>query len=226
MGRIKSHIRAYRNGDTALRNRYHSAWSMLLNFSVAAGKTVIGIVTFSLFIVISGIYSLGIGLAKKMYYTGCGKGRENEKKYFLLMALLLLASSVMYIIYMICLLFSHSQTVYGEITAISIAAISFFELGIAVRGLVKCRKKGNLLLSGLKIVNLSGAFISLVLTQTALLSFTMGSTSADMETAARSNAAIGILMGCVSLALAVYMLTVYNGKKKQDSPEISAGIND
>lgn len=66
------------------------------------------------------------------------------------------------------------------------------------------RHNHTLLIHAIKMINLSASIIALVLTQTALLSFTDMET--DLQVISRSNGVIGVLMGIVVTAIGVYMV--------------------
>lgn len=197
--------REYRLGDFRTRTRITTLFSMLGNFALAAGKAVIGIFTVSLFMLVSAFYSALTGLAKQFYYRGaliCKEDIKKETVYYCFMAIFLLAASLVYSLYMVRLFFLSSGLVYGKIAGITVAAVSFTELFMAVRGLVKSNKLNDMLVSGLKIVNLSVALTALVLTQSALLSFTSGVEIAYSYV----TAAFGLCVGLVSSLLSVLML--------------------
>lgn len=197
--------REYRSGDFRTRTRITALFSMLGNFALAAGKAVIGIFTLSVFMLVSAFYSVFSGLAKQFYYRGAAAGREDAKKevgYYFCMAVFLLVASLVYSLYMVRLFFLSEGLVYGTIAGITVAAVSFTELFMAVKGLVKSNRLKDMLVSGLKTVNLSGALTAIVLTQTALLSFTSGAEAAYSG----ATAVFGLCVGLVSSGLAVSML--------------------
>lgn len=132
----------------------------------------------------------------------CKEDIKKETVYYCFMAIFLLAASLVYSLYMVRLFFISSGLVYGKIAGITVAAVSFTELFMAVRGLVKSNKLNDMLVSGLKIVNLSAALTALVLTQSALLSFTSGIEIAYSYV----TAAFGLCVGLVSSLLSVLML--------------------
>lgn len=184
--------------------------SMVFNFAIAAGKLVIGLATLSVYIIISAFYSLGVGLAKQIYYRGYLKALDDpscEPKYYLRISLVLMASSLVYIGYMIRLFFIKNSFHYSMFLGIAIATVSFFELIVAIVGLVKSNRRKDLLLSGLKTVNLSSALVALVLTQIAILSFT--SSGAQAVDHSFNNALFGIGMGSVSLIFSLLMALKY-----------------
>jgi hypothetical protein len=187
--------------------KYTARISMLGNFLVAAGKVALGIFTASVFFLISGIYSIGIGYAKSTYYAGLKKSDtslKSEKPFFIKIAITLFASGVVYIIYMMRLFFISASFDYGTIPSIGIAAISFLEIGMAIGGLLRAGKQRDLLLSGLRCINLSSGMTAIVFTQVALLS--LGGTGAENSI---YNAIGGVVFGGLCVMLSVAMVVLY-----------------
>ncbi len=106
--------------------------------------------------------------------------------------------------------FSPDVVRYDTIVGISIAAFAFLDLGLAIAGLVRSGRRKDLLLSGLKTVNFSGALAAIALTQAALLSFS--GEEVVSPAVLQGNAAMGILVGAVSCLLALRMLVRF-GKR-------------
>ena len=218
MGKGKRLLSEYRRADASGRSRMTARVSMLAHFSAAACKMAAGVFALSGFLVISGLYSAGIGTAKGIYDRGAALSRGNrtqELRYYRNIAMILLISALAYMTWMARLFFSPPAFRYGRILGIGIAALSFWDLGAAIWGLVDSGKRKDILLSGLRTVNLSSAMTALVLTQTAILSFTHEPTVQAMAADARSNAVLGLLVGCVSCILSVWMLFRYRREARQ-----------
>lgn len=90
---------------------------------------------------------------------------------------------------------------YNKIVGITIAAFTFFELGLNIRGIIIERKNKIPLFHALKMINLAFACICLVLTQTALLSFGQIGKEYSMW-----NGVMGILMGSLAVMLGIMMM--------------------
>ena len=91
-------------------------------------------------------------------------------------------------------------SVTGMIAAITIAAVSFYDLGAAIAGLIGAAKAKDGFGVELKRINLSGALAALALTQTALLSVSGGqalSSSGIMGVVAGAVTAIGALLSAL-----------------------------
>jgi hypothetical protein len=89
---------------------------------------------------------------------------------------------------------------YDKWVAITIAAVTFAELGISIWGAVTARKDGEPLVEATKLVNVAAAVVLLVLTQSALLSF-----AGDINDAAAFTGASGVFLGLVAAAIGVVM---------------------
>ena len=99
----------------------------------------------------------------------------------------------------------HPKTVnYGKITAITIATITFTEIGVNVWGVIKYRKYHSPLFHALKIISLGASLISLVLTQSAILAF------ADEAQDPSVNGFLGTVTGICAALLGVYMIRRIN----------------
>lgn len=176
------------------------------NFVVGTGKLIIGIISLSLFTCVSAFYTYGMVVAK-----GCalwGRRYERQKQYayynYRLTAIILIVASILYVIYSMRLLWRPEHTSYNIYVGITIATFTFAEIGINIRGVCVHLKKDNMLGHALKMANLATSLIALVLTQTALLSFTHeGMADYDPSVA---NGLMGMLMGLVSSLLGGYML--------------------
>jgi hypothetical protein len=98
--------------------------------------------------------------------------------------------------------------------SIGIAAVTFTEIGFNIRGVIVTRHEHTLLIHAIKMINLSAALITLVLTQTALLSF--ANKEAESLEISKANGVIGILMGTVATLIGFYMICRVKKLKKQD----------
>lgn len=158
--------------------------SMTLNGISALVKMILGIYTFSLFPILSACYSLGIMIAKYFAITEHKRtkeasiGEEVEKRHYhcyQLIGVVILISSLLFVIYSFRLFIIQEHFVkYSTIGAIAIATVTFFEIGAAIRGVFLARKKEDQLMESIRLTNLATALISLVLTQTAIMSFAHG----------------------------------------------------
>lgn len=179
--------------------------SMTKDFVYAAIKLGVGIYSFSFFMIINGLFSICIGWAKKIYFKGINDNEKNPLIYFKNIALLIFFGGVIYTIYMTRLFFHPMKSNYTNITAISIATISFLELGFAIAGLVK---SNTILETALRCINLSSSFTAIVTTQIAILAFTSYADSS------KPNGLLGIIFGSFIILTSLFMFVYYFKKKK------------
>ena len=212
IGWLKKKIKVIRH--TLLISRV----SMYKDYVFAAIKIIFSIFTQSYFLSVSGLYSICIGFAKGSFFKGKSIGekldpqsheyKQNEYKHLARMASFILIGSIIYVVYMTRLFFISSTYNYGEIPAITIAAVSFTEIALSI---IHLKKAKGALFAGLRCVNLSSAFTAIVLTQVAILSF------ADETDCSVYNAISGTIFGCLCFALAIVMFCYYFSYKKKAS---------
>lgn len=172
--------------------------SLALSAVATVIKLTAGAVSASVFIVISGFYSCGTGIAKAL----CFKGRnETDKgrcaKFYLAIAGVLTVSALLYIAGAVRQFFVPAFFGFGLIPAIAVAAVAFYDLGAAIYGLVKAAHAKNGFRVALKWINLSSAFAAIALTQVAILS--VNSDGGDPI----ANAAMGLVAGAVMAGCAL-----------------------
>lgn len=187
-----------------------SKLSMVKDYIFAAAKIIFGMFVASYFFIVSGLYSICVGLSKRSFFIGkeineSFEGNRaniisNEYKHLAKIAFFILIGSVVYVIYMARLFFISSNFYYGEIPAVTIAAISFTELTLSI---INLKKSKGILNTGLRCVNLTSAFTAMVLAQIAILSF------ADNTDSFLYNAIIGTLFGGLCIVVAIIMFIYY-----------------
>ena len=127
------------------------------------------------------------------------------------MALSLAFSSIIYIGYAFRLLYNETLPTYHLIIRITIAAVSFLELGLSIYGLRKMFKVNNILFSGLKFVNFSSALAAIALTHSVLII-----EDASYDIIINSTMAICFAVGVISLMMSIYMLVNYSRLNKKE----------
>lgn len=202
------------------QNRYNwivrfTMLSVLVNAAFAIGKIVIGIYSFSLFLCINGLYNMGVSLAKSIpvrWYSkknnaiqsGNNSRRQTIKEEYrglYRMGVVVLAASAVYLVYSIHMMEVMKSSIhYDKITAITIATLTFTEIGIALRGFIVTRKNKKPLFEGIKLISLTTSLISLVLTQTAIMSFSQNGDPAYYC------GITGVIFGTVSAGIGIYMI--------------------
>lgn len=204
--------------------------SVPLNAVMAAGKIILGIFSSSFFLSVNGFYNIGIGLAKFFALKAhketaeCSDPALTQKKqnriYFFI-GFIVLAASVMYIIYCASRLFGGGGSAkYPRHIALIIAIVSILEIVFSLRGVIISRRDRKPVMEAIKLTNLASSFILLVLTQTAILSF-----AADADVSLY-NGITGILLGSLAALIGLYMiirmawLTKAVNRKEKDCPGI------
>lgn len=182
---------------------FHLAgFSGLGNILMGLFKIASGVLALSLFTCVNGCYTLGMALARYCALAGVIRTKDIsiQYRYYRWSGIILIAASCLYIAYSIRMYFHPACTAYHPYLAIGIAAVTFAEIGLNLRGVLVFRKNRSPLLHALKTINLAASLISLVLTQAAILSF------ADEVQNPASNGILGALMGTCAVLLGVYML--------------------
>lgn len=174
------------------------------NVFVGVGKLTLGIVSLSFFTCVSALYTFGMVIAKCCALAGILKSKtQNEQyRYYTLSGIILIITSLLYMGYSVRLFLAPATGAYHIYTALAIAAFTFAEIGINVRGVVVERKSATPLIHAIKMLNLASSLICLALTQAAILSFA----SAEVGTHPAANGLMGLLMGALATGLGVLMV--------------------
>ncbi len=213
--KIKAFIIKHNLIDFKTRNYKLSLIAMIINFATAAFKVIAAFYISSYFLIVSSIYSVGIGFTKQIFFRGVMRTKLNprkERKYVLLMYLALFLSALVYMFYMVRLFYIEtSEFNYGMVISLLIAIASIYELVIAIIGLIKSHHLRDNLLKALKIVTLTSALIAIVVTQNAFLTFI--NDESTVLNNQMSNAIFGLMMGVVAAAIALVQFVI-NFRKK------------
>ena len=202
-------------GSKISRSLHITGAAVTAGIFIAIGKLVMGILAMSFFACANAFYSFGMIGAKSVVLTGIRKAQNTKEQhqYYLFSGVVLSATSMLYIIYSIRLFFFPVTSSYDMNVAIGIAAVTFTEIGLSFRGVIVTRHNHTILIQAIKMINLSVSLIALVLTQTALLSFT--NKEADTLEISKANGVIGILMGTVATLIGFYMIFRIKKLKRQ-----------
>lgn len=190
------------------------------NFLVGIGKLGMGVISFSFFTCVSAFYTFGMVIAKACALGGLVKGKSSEEQYhyYKLSGMILIVTSVLYVVYSTRLLWHPMVSHYDKYVGLGIATFAFTELGLNIRGVIVERHNHTLLFHAIRMINLASSLICLVLTQTAILSFTHDSMP-DYDPSI-SNGLMGILMGTGATLIGCAMLwRVRKIKQKQEMEE-------
>lgn len=207
-------------GPGRLRSVQITGASCLGNLFVGSGKLAMGIMSLSFFTCISAFYTFGMVIAKACALWGMAVDNNLEKqyRYYRLSGIILIIASILYVIYSTRLLWQPDTSCYDKYTGITIAAFTFAELGLNIRGVIIEHKKRALLFHAIKMINLASSMICLVLTQTALLSFTASDTAYDHS---GFNGLMGMIMGMAATMTGCAMLKhIHKVRLKQETEEM------
>lgn len=174
---------------------------LLKDTFLVLGKTVISIATFSFFMFVNALYSVGMGTAKYIAIRMKGKNKKEQLKSFRLVGIVIFLTSLSYALYSIRLFMGQRTMEFPMSIALIIAFYTFFEFGINIRDAIRLRKLHDLESAALKFINLASTMICFVLTQTAILSF------ADENDASAANGMAGILFGVLAGLIGIYMIS-------------------
>ena len=186
-----------------VRTSYLNKISMFFNLVWAVLKLFFAYYISSIFISLSGFYTIFIGLAKVAYFDGQRnvKKLHDEYKYYKRIAFSICLAGIVYLFYFIAFFMNPKDATYPLFVSISIAGAAFAEIFFSAWGLIKSKKTNDLLLSGLKFINLASAFSSLVLAQIALLSINLTVNESNIY-----NMITGTIVGLLTIGISIYML--------------------
>ncbi len=206
---IKAFIIKHNLIDFKTRNYKLSIVAMALNFFTAAFKIIAAFYISSYFLIVSSIYSVGIGMTKQLFFRGVSRSKEDpykERKYTILIYMALSLSALVYSFYMIRLiLMGNDEFNYGIVLSLLIALISLIEFITAIVGLVKSNQLKDTLLTAIKMVTLTSALVSMAMVQSAILTF-LSSTFRLTYDFYISNAIVGLLVGISMSASSIILL--------------------
>lgn len=190
------------------RAKHFALFGMVFNFIWSMLKILLGIYFFSLYFLITGIYTLLLGLTKRTFAINQQNDNENVKfQKGIIIIIFVLIVSTLYTINMASLFVTHDQQKYHLIISIAIAAFAFTELTLGIINFVKANKSKDTLLVSYRASSLVSGMFAIVTTQIALL-------SATNPGAYMYNALTGTIFGAFSIIIAAYVLVIINKNKK------------
>lgn len=184
-----------------------------VNLLLGIGKIISGILSLSVFVCVNGCYTLGMAIARYCAVVGSVRAKEEKSQYhyYWLSGIVMIFASLAYVSYSLWSIYHPKIVEFREITAITIATITFTEIGVNLSGVLKHRKSKTPLLHAFKTISLGTSLISLVLTQSAILSFESKSSNPAV------NGILGTIMGGCATLLGVYMIWRINKIRKEDN---------
>lgn len=175
-----------------------STVTLIISLLIAVGKILIGAFS-DVTMCAVGVFNVLLMSAKSNCVIGAIKNDGSFKRYNTFTAVFLFLSGAAYTAYMTVAIMLHLQMrSYDMWQAITVAAIAFTELGVAIYGLIKTKRRGHYY-RNIKIISLVSALVAIMTAQMAILSFT---SAADY---AVPNSASGIAVGVVTMLLAVFV---------------------
>ncbi len=195
-------LKKFKNLPYKTKTSYLNKLTMIVNITWAIIKLVFAYLISSVFISLSGFYTIFIGLAKTAYFDGRRHSKKlyDEHKYYNRIAFAIFLAGILYLFYFIELFIHPKETQYSLTISITLALIAFCEIVFSVCGLRKSKKTNDLLLSGLKFINFSSALSSVVLTQIALLSLYLPFSQSIIY-----NMITGTVVGLMTICISLYM---------------------
>lgn len=184
-------------------------------FVWSVGKILFGAFSAGYFFCVSGASSLLFAFVKKIYLSNCKNDNEQEKRgKSITISILIICSGVLFTFYMARLFFIDDVKHYDIIWSITIAAASFFELGLSIFNLHRAKKSKDILLQSFRGYSVASSCYAIVLTQVALLS----ATNTPTASANFYNALTGVILGGVAVLIGVVLLIISCQKKIVNLP--------
>lgn len=197
----------------SIKDVYLAYFLISINTLIGTFKIILGIVLGS-FLFINGIINILMSGAKLICIKGVHKHYYKFEKGNFFVLLLVLFGGLEYLIYMLLLNFNiFTLNRFDMNIAILIAFVSFIEFSLAIFSTFKVKEKGRAFLD-LKIINLILSLQAIVLTETAILSFT--SENNYQSYSSFSGILLGIFITLIGLIMFLLPLFTISGNESQD----------
>lgn len=192
-------INLYRSLSFEEKTIFTTKVSILMNFVLGIGKTILSIF-FGIFFLVAAIVNFFIMLTKLECYLGVKYPNKKSFDYRnKCVGIFLLIAGLEYAIYMARMIFTDVAIMnYNMILGIIIACIAFVELAIAVKGCFNSYGKGHYY-RNVKLTSLCSALTAIVLTEVALTSF---ASENDLRTI---NGLVGMIVGIIMILISIYI---------------------
>ena len=221
MTKLSNLIKKYAQLPFKKRTSFNNKITLISNLIWACGKITLAVFIKSVFISLSGFYTIFIALAKTAYFDG-KRNRSSvysERKYVKRIAFSLMLAGLAYLAYFAEIFTKPQETNYDLIFSITLATIAFCEVTFSIIGIIKSKKTKDLLLTSLKFINLASALSSIVLTQIALLSLELSASQSVLY-----NTITGMLVGFTTVIFAIFMFIIGKYKFTNSKPLIKHEI--
>lgn len=187
--------------DVKYDNLIFTRISVISNIILAIGKIIVGAVTGLYFLCVAGCFNFMMGGAKGTCLYGLRKNQKVNRFNNYIGCLLMLAGSI-YALYMgKYILFPSESFKFSNTLAIAIAAVAFYEMGVAIYGIMKIREHTTLY-RGIKIINLASSLTAIAFAQVALLSFN----DDIVNSRSKYNGIMGGIVGALCVVLGLYLI--------------------
>lgn len=203
---LKSFIIKHNLFDFRTRNYKFSMVAIIFNILAGIFKIFAAFYIGSYFLIVSSLYSFGIGLTTQLFFRGIKRTNSipaKEKKYTILMYLSLFVSSIVYTFYTARQFYIElPYFAYGMILSLAIAVVSIVELIVAVYGLVKAYHLRDSLLTARKIITLINGLVAIVVTETAIMTYVVK----NPDSFPISHVILGVIVGGIAMVISSVML--------------------
>ncbi|MDR0285073.1 MAG: hypothetical protein LBI33_09320 [Propionibacteriaceae bacterium] len=144
--------------------------SVVASVLLGLAKVVLGLVAWSPFVIVNGLYSLGIGQAKFFCLdVGDQVSLAGQWRRYRYVGVTVIVASLAHMGYGVSLFAHPGHTRLSETVSIGVAAVVFFELGLAIQQSVTRRHDPSPLVHAAKLASLAAGLVALSLVQIVLL---------------------------------------------------------
>lgn len=202
-----------RNKILLVKNKKYNIYvSIIYNLISGLIKMMIAFLSLSFFLLINSFYNFSMAFAKivALYHDQKSKKEADENQpngygfhqyiAYRNVGVAIICSGIFYLAYCVSIFLGYQEVSFNTIIAIAIATLSFSEIGCAFYGIIKSHNIKTPFSSAMSMINLCSGFISLVLTQSALLSL---SHTANTNI---PNGILGVIFSTITILIGLYMM--------------------
>ena len=180
------------------------------NILIAIVKFVFSLLIPSLWFFINALFLIILSLSRFFSIKAYGKSRnikdENLKKVigyknYLHNGIMLIVLGISYFFVSVYMYYKGTNTLMHEYLTYLVALNAFWQIGVAIYGMIKYKRKNSPILKSVKITNFANALTSIVLTQVVLLD-----TYASEYNLANINGYTGMVVSLIIIILGLYMV--------------------